>query len=87
MIGRNESRRAPALHSVAAFTFPSIGPLGELALVLILVAVSTEVMRNCSFEIAILMTTHACHFSVLALQRKLRLRVIESRRETRLLPC
>ena len=86
MIGRYESRWAPALHRVAALALTPIGPPGELALVLILVAVGADVMRNCRFEIATLMAAHACHFGVLALQRELRLRVIEARRETRFLP-
>lgn len=71
---------------MATLAFAPIGTLRELSLVLILVAIGANIMRNSRFEIAILMAAHAGHIRMLALQRKLRLRVVELGGEARLLP-
>ena len=65
------------MHSVATLTSSLVGPLRELALVLVLVAVSAGGVGNFGLEVAALMAFDAGNFQVFSDQRVLGLGVIE----------
>lgn len=77
MLLQAKGARLETLHGVAGTALASIGALGELALMLILVAMHALLKSQRLFEIAAAVALQAIDFLVLAEQRIFRLRVIE----------
>lgn len=72
-----EGRRFPALHFVTGRAFPRIGPLQELAIVSVFVAIGALGEWDLFFEVAISVALGAIDFEVLAFERIFRFGVIE----------
>lgn len=79
-------RRAPAIHRVATLAPPPVGALLELASMLVFMAIHAICKRDRRIEVRGLVASQAGHINMLAQQRKLRLRMIESCSEGRSLP-
>lgn len=87
VISHREDRWRPSLHCMTALTLSSVGAFRELPAVRIrLMTICTELMRNWALEISACVTIQAANLLMLALEGKLRFRMVECRSEGRLLP-
>ena len=78
MTGLGERRWLPARERVARAAVATVGAVEKLALVLVFVAIQAFFVGHRSFEIRVLVTLHAGHFAMLAVQRELRGGVVET---------
>jgi hypothetical protein len=77
MLVQAELGRLKSIHGVAGRAFSSIGPRGELALVLIFMAVHAALKGNRLFKVAAAVTLHAFHSLMFPKQRVFGLGVIK----------